>query len=539
MNAEHIKEILKASINSAIGVDDEFVEPYSVDCNKDEFKTSSELFQAFHRDLNCTLFLFRYTDYESFSLKASSLLNNKDLLLLDWQLRGAGSDALEDIVKIIDRSVSQDSPIRFIVIYTAAPDLYSLSRDLYVAFAGDLNNKLDLDTIKERVDGILTSCHEDLDIDALERIARANLSNCLLQENLKESRKAFNKAICKQLSDETKRELKPYLNQLDEILLFWEMSLCSEAAKLIECPSRKVQVLDEDVLLIENTAVFLVTKQGFSPDQLVNHLCDKLTILNNWRSLLLSLKFKELFSMEVAFLGKGLGGFNDSTLMQYLNPGEASSTIESLTNCFNVQVGDILRKIDKVLLDELWARDVKCGICDEEELGRLVSFLSYNRRRDGDCFYQINTGDVFVLKGQHLFHHEKEEEYLMCITQGCDCLHPSKVYNNFAFVVGEKVSRNKALRHMQDDIYTIVDDEESIKWENRFLTIHLPENRLRFSKSLTCQIVVTDQKGDLESKSVEMVYLGRQKEIYAQRVINAVFSHAMRIGSDLPEWNGA
>ena len=360
MSAEHfegvIKDNLKSSINSAIGVDDEFIEPYydTTTMEDVQFKTSWDLYNAFHRDLNCTLSLFRYRDLADFNERALPLLNNKDLLLLDWQLRGEGIDALEDVVKIIDQAVSQESPIRFIVIYTAITDLYSLARSLFAAFMDRPNDTMDIDSIREAVDGILTSDAEGhLTIDELEKEVTANLSGCLLDKNRKEAKTAIYEKICKQLSKATKYALKDFANSFDDILVQLELSRCPESVWSLRDVARDVRVMEEDVLLIENTAVFLVTKQGFGPDELVSHLCSKMTSLDNWRSLLFSLKFKDLVSDELLIVGKGLGGFSDSVLMRYFNQEGSDSILENITNCFNAQVGDVLSKFDN--LDELWA----------------------------------------------------------------------------------------------------------------------------------------------------------------------------------------
>lgn len=546
MSAEHFEELikntLKASINSAIGIDDEFVEPYdnAADDNV-KIKTSSELYDVFHRDLNCTLSLFRYSDWDDFQARALPLLSNKDLLLLDWQLKGEGVDAIGDVVGIVDLAVSQDSPIRFIVVYTSVDNLYPLTRDLYAAFMDKGEHALDIDSIKEDIDEILTKNHEDVSIDFLEKVVMENLQGNLLLDNRRTARKRINSAICGNLStSESKRDLKKYSDQLDDLLVELEASIFAHAAYATRNSPRKIQVLEEDLLLIDNTAIFLVTKQGvgkqgFSPDLLVNHLCLKLKRLQNLRALLLSLKFKEVLSKNLAFVGKGLGGFSDSVLGYHINPEDPKTTIEYLVDCFNVHVSDLLGRLDNSFLTNLWTKDdIKDG-CPPEELGRLVSFLSFSLPKDGEE-HRINTGDVFVIEGRHLFHKTDEEEYLMCITQSCDCLRSSeKVNNNFAFSIGKKVPLAAALGELQKGSYTIVNDDVTIQWENRFLTIHIPDNKQIFSSILNCIIVGINQDGEMESKLVEMTYLGHQKEIYAHRVINSVFSHAMRIGIDLPE----
>ena len=136
----------------------------------------------------------------------------------------------------------------------------------------------------------------------------------------------------------------------------------------------------------------------------------------------------------------------------------------------------------------------------------------------------------------HLLQDDKEDVYLMCITQSCDCLRPKdKVYNNLAFAVGKSTNLRLGLKKAQDEFFSFVDDNLVIQWEKRFFTMFIPENKLDFTDSLSCMIVETDDDGKMVDKSIELLFLGHQKEVYAQRVINAVFAHAMRIGIDLPQ----
>lgn len=545
MNTKEIKDILKASINSAIGIDDEFVEPYRDGLKNGEVETSSQLYQAFHNDLNCTLSLVRYKDYNDFQSRALPILKNKDLMLLDWQLKGEGVDALKDVINVINVALSQDSPIRFVVIYTAVEDLYSLSRDLYASFSEKQNSfSSDLEKIEGNIDEVLINNQESIDIDFIQDLVKKNLSKCLIPKNRVAAKKEIQREFCGKLSKKSKKALSTYSDKLEKILFGLELSNCSDAAKSIQCPTRKIQILEEDVLLIENTAVFLVTKQGlgkqgYGPDQLVEHVCEKLTSLNNWRSLLLSLKLKDLLSQELAIVGAGLGGFNDSVLMNYIKPDGEKATIESIANCFNAQVGDVLSRFDDKFVTELWEGEESEPDRTREELGRLNSFLSFSPYNKDDE-HRINTGDIFSVEGHHFSHDDNwGKEYLMCISQACDCKKPHKIHFNFAFVFGKEVELISAIGQTQKKCFTFINDKLVIEWEDRFRTIHIPEEELNFINDAHCYVAEKNNQGEMESKELAMEYLGRQKEIYTQRVINSVFNHAMRIGVDLPEYPGS
>ncbi len=540
MNTGGIKDILKASINSAIGIDDEFVEPYDTG-STEEVRVSTQLYQAFHRDLNCTLSLFRYKDYDDFQSRALPLLKNKDLLLLDWQLRREVPDALEDVVQIIDQAVSQDSPIRLIVIYTSIENLYPLSRDLFAAYYdGKQDVASTFDRIKEKIDNVLIDSQVGLDIDSFEKVVTDNINGYILEKN----RKSANSAICKCLPNAIKSNLKEYSEHLIKHLIDFELFHFSNQALSINCPSHQVHILDEDVLLLDNTVVFLVKKRDVEPSQLTELLCSKLTKLLNWRSMLLSLEIKELLSKELTVVGKGLGGIKDSALIHYIKPDDASAAIASIIDCFNAQIGEVLKRLDKSVVTTLWEKDEKEPEPTPEELCKLESVLSFNPHHSGEA-HRLQTGDVFMTTGLHLSQSDEsdesdendksdEDEYLMCITQSCDCLRPRKVYFNIAFAIGKRTSLKNGLEKAQNDLLSFVDDKLVIRWENRFLTVYIPEERLDFTDSINCLITGRDDNGKVVDKPSSLHFLGHQKEVYAQRVINAVFSHAMRIGIGLP-----
>ena len=147
----------------------------------------------------------------------------------------------------------------------------------------------------------------------------------------------------------------------------------------------------------------------------------------------------------------------------------------------------------------------------------------------------IMTGDIFKLNKPFckvtIGSDKIDCDYLICITQGCDCALAEKNINyNYAFAIGavlSKANQKKALEKVESRILSFVSEHDIIEWSQRFLTIHI-EHHHKFELEVPIGVNLNDGQG------YEMTYLGNQSEFYTQRVINSVFNYAMRIGIDLP-----
>lgn len=89
MNIEELsQEIIYRSINSAVCIDDSFIPPYEQgQAENDNFVRPKELYLSFRKDGKCDLDIYKYNGIEAFHNDKSYLFNNKDLLILDWELQ--------------------------------------------------------------------------------------------------------------------------------------------------------------------------------------------------------------------------------------------------------------------------------------------------------------------------------------------------------------------------------------------------------------------------------------------------------------------
>ena len=64
-----------------------------------------------------------------------------------------------------------------------------------------------------------------------------------------------------------------------------------------------------------------------------------------------------------------------------------------------------------------------------------------------------------------------------------------------------------------------------VKWNLNFFTLYIKEHI--FNVNIPIPVTVNGAPNKL-------VYIGNQKDIFSQRVINATFNRALRMGVDLP-----
>lgn len=100
--------------------------------------------------------------------------------------------------------------------------------------------------------------------------------------------------------------------------------------------------------------------------------------------------------------------------------------------------------------------------------------------------------------------------------------------SKFGFCFGELVDAAEGIGSAEKDHYSYFPDQKVVKWSKRFFTIYIADTKLPLAdgdRSFTFHYI----DGDFTA-----TFIGTQKEAYTYRIINNVFSNAMRIGIDLP-----
>ena len=111
-----ISQVIKDSISSAICIDDKYVAPYQEYAVNDKPADSKILYETFRKEGNCDLDIYKYESLDKFEEDKKYLFNNKDLLILDWELKDNGVK-YDETLPILEKAIDTDY-IQFIVIYT-------------------------------------------------------------------------------------------------------------------------------------------------------------------------------------------------------------------------------------------------------------------------------------------------------------------------------------------------------------------------------------------------------------------------------------
>lgn len=558
------QEIISNAINAAICIDDKYVLPYS-EAKQDDvnYNDAKDLYQSFREQGKCALDIYKYIDIDTFIRDKSYLLNHKELMILDWELNeeAQGIAKFKDALKVLECAVS-DKHIRCVTIYTQAEDLQLILLQIYSYFSrvysiDEINKK-----IEDIVEFIAGKIEEFSDIDDGLSFFKTLLNDkssgfsSLPEKNqdniLKDLKTAVTghvavkdrKELCASIKDEMKRQLLQ-----DEKLAL----SCYEIIQRKEIDDYKytsefphfVEVYDGEYLLVDNTIIFVLNKRNTNVLSVYKRITEAIYNIPNHRTLLLSLMIRNILYDNVGISGKGLGKVTDKMLMHHWQSYEhqdIDDLIAFLVLCMKEDLAVSLNNnIDSEDLRELF--DLKAGEkieADCKELALFNKIITFVDKKDlvNKKNHKLKTGDIFKLTSR-LYEPTKKgervvadyDEYLICITQGCDCLRAkNNICNNFAFAYGTtyNVNMSTALRSIEsDDKYTIVNENTAIEWKDNFLTIHIEHNDFDVNNCISVNI---------DDSTIELEYVGNLKDFYAQRIINKVFNHALRIGVDLPHY---
>ena len=549
ISTEDKKAVIYNAINSAICIDDQYESPYcDIPENRKYFDDSKELYISFRKDGKCDLDIYKFRGYDGFDNDKDFLLNHKDLMILDWELDATFRIKHESTLKILDNAVA-NKYIRWVAIYTNEQDDYNILLNIYAYFCirktsdelkAEINDKLFevLGIVEEKSEA------EDVETDFMKKlndiVSAFTLSpkeeqDCIIKE--------FKRYICSLFPQEDSRECCNKLrdivkDDLNILLTYYEIVNKSlEILHRVDEKKYSVHILGRNYLLINGTVIFVLKKE-ITPDDVYGKVTDAICNIPNQRTLLLSLMLKNILSEELGIGGKGLGGITDRMLLHHWESYEEENIdnlIEFLVLCIKEDIAEAMRTyIEAEKIRELFKRNEdETETAKEQELAlfnKILTFVSKEKLSNQER-HQIKTGDIFKLKTDLHIPKEKVgvvEEYIICVSQSCDCLRPTKIHNNYAFVYGstDSVKLRTALKEIEKEgDYSIISDNKAIKWDDSFLTVHIENNKFNVNDDFVVKI---------ENKDIQLEYVGGLKDFYAQRIVNKIFNHALRIGVDLP-----
>lgn len=555
LSTEVQKKLIEETINSAVCIDNEYVGAYEDGADGRRVE-SRQLYESFRDCGSCHLDIYHFTDLDAYHQKKEKLLRNRDLVILDWELRDAHPN-YEDALAILD-DVCQNDQIHFVDIYTQAVNLNDIAHTIYSYFKLQIRGEyLPLvEGITGKVADLIDGFGLDaFDSDTAKNIIEEQLGSFIMnpgkrREIVKEIKKSIFRAVEEAGGDkDTKQalcdELRDFFENNEVIKSPYDLYRAYCICYL--CTSPKVsssglsaKAINPNTVLVKGTVIHVTSKNDVNPNGLFEAFSQAVVDIPKHRSLLLSLLLKQLVSQNLATVGKEIGGISETSLLAHCNELRKIGVAEENVGHFVVsalaehicsvfQNSESSSKLNQ-LIDVKPEANQQLPL--EEEHIRLNSLLTFlPREKMMSNKHQIKPGDVFVLDKIIKDTEPKSKntyQYIMCVTQSCDALRPFKVNNNLAFVLGEIAVSSEEVKNAESEYHTFLPDKKVIVWTNKFFTI--------FVKDTVLSLIPDEGKftfhyidGDFTA-----TFLGTQKEAYTHRIINNVFSNALRIGIDLP-----
>lgn len=544
---ERSREIISSSINNAICIDDEFCAPY--ESGDGNIEIPKALCASFRNSHACNLDVFHFSNKDDLESNLTTLFKNRDLLIVDWELSPNATIKYQDTLAIIENGVLSKS-LRYIVIYTQSPSIEDIIKSILLYFS---KYRKEFNELEERIIEALDEFSEKKSIEddgdkiwAMLKDGVAGLS--LHPEKGKEIRKSIDQQLSTKMPPRVKGELCKLIAQLakeedfkgiDDAMHWLDLNVQNTTNNY----SRNIydiSLLTPHAVHIDNTIIVVLQKnasaQGnvipnaVAPEDVFDKIVESVSKVKNLRTFIFSILLKNVMNDEIAQWGKHLGNISERALVYHAKSYEDTDEfIEYFSNCTTgLLKSSMLSSIGKQDIHELFKSD---GIDDkptDQDLCNLNCFLTFTDKKQLEDMHTIQTGDIFILSNP--YHPEDSgEEYLICITQSCDCKRPRKIYHNYVFLHGHKANLKRALTETEKECYSFISSEQAIEWTHRFFSIHI-ESQRRFYTNRPIRVVLNNGRNN------EMLFLGNQKIEFTQRLINYAFSHAQRMGIDLPHY---
>lgn len=553
------KEIVSESINNAVCIDNKFHEPFTPISNPEEaeFKIPHELYNSFRKE-RCVLDVYRYKDFEQWNSIRASILEGKDLLILDWNLKEGGIE-FEDSLKVLNDAIKMDS-LPFVYIYTDEEDLSDIFLHMQSFFSGFSKSEVDkhLEDLSNKIEDVF----ENIDSRKLLHGLKSNLKDILIySDRVSETKKQifsdFKKLYEDMAGESVGGSYGAFLRMGKEIFslkhdldFLTNLGLCLNMNYFPEYPIKNIKVQsiegEENSYLINNTLVKISTKKMMHPESSgPNYIsADELfsdfsqTICKRPRNFLalLGLEMRNLFRNGSSIIGKDINEIDQFAFFHHQET-EPELFNEFLQNYWENEISAYLLDqkvklftvLDNYKLENNIEKELinfrENNACFHENLARLnyyYSMIRYNREHK-----KISFGDIFKLeidKDKGSSDKTLDFGFILCITPHCDCLRPKKVYNNFHFTGGNIIPLKNGLEKGDSGFISFLKSEGElicIEWINKPFTIYIPNSENNVEIPIKCEI---------NKKNVQIIHFCCQKENYTQRIANQAFGFAQRVG---------
>lgn len=507
---EAASAIVNKSINSAIFIDENAMEPYS-QVETVEAKRCVALYNLFKKN-GMSLSIYQY-DEKTYEDEKNYLFQNRDLVLLDWKLEGDEGTG-EKSLEVISEIVSNRQHIHFCVIYTSETNKDSVYQNILSYFSGSCRDEYKL--MKECL------ADEEDEISTIEPL----LLELLVCQLNRDRAKSVMGTICKKTPQLVDRIHKEYGGDRKTALIKCGIAF----ANLITSKSKEPTPSSIDcgtyTLNINNTIIAILNKNEIDTNDVLKIFVDNIANYK-WGVM-------QLLGLEIRNIVKTKDAFVSNNVLQV--------TKDSLGYHKQIHLEDFDSFLKSVMLEQenLTLRSEKLSLVE------AIDVTPYNDALNSEyvsmnIFYNstyiagdklLSFGDVFKF-GQN---------YYICITALCDCVRPEKRKNMFYFAMGESIKVDKALVIGDEGFISYIGSDECVKWNTNIdsgidsptyiipLSYCVPDTKIKNGKINIMRFNNCDDKYEVEQCLFE--YKTTIKQNYTQRIANHAFTHSVRVGID-------
>ena len=551
-------KLIGEAISSAVCIDDELIAPYEKADNEANYQLSKDLYESFSSDGKCSLDIYRFINYETYVANEERILRNKDLVILDWELGQNQECKYKDTLMILDR-LCFNQQTKFINIYTHVEDLQGIVAEIYAFFLEAHKRGEQILMVKEGIMNILEE--KGLEAEKVSNLWNSYMPNYILyfgkpecQERFKEFASNIRSMLEEEEASENYSQICKSTNKYPkdnsfknlQDYLFWYSLLLSNRSELSSVNQFECYILTGTALLINGTVIYITHKDQVNEQDLYKKLIAPISTLPNQRLIYLSLLLKNIVCEKVSLFSKELGKLDENTLRHHCKEvssvgGGKENIVSFISSLMQSQTAAMIT--DAVNPDYL-ARlmlyeDGESDTYDKKEMIKTDSFITFTPLSHIiTSQHQVRPGDVFKIEPSI---EGKDEDngnitdvaltHILCITQSCDALRPHKVNYNLAFVLGKETDHDRALTEAERFYFTYLPPENglnTLEWKKQFVTLFVENTLLnKEDEQFSFQFF---HNGTQHTATL----IGTQKEQPTLRIINNVFSNAMRIGIDLP-----
>lgn len=513
------------------------------------------LFESFRKE-NCSLDIYKYKDTSKWEQDREYVLNNHDLLILDWEL--VGDPPFQGSLEILWEAVNLQS-LPFILIYTQENDTSIIELNIRSFFGTPYAN---ITERKSKYEEFCAKLEEETDISDSNQLFKSIYTECkqlilnydreIIKESLVHIRNYCEKeelnfnSFMNKMMNLSKSVLN--ISKIENLLEFIVFQF-SNAVVNNKGYSMQVFPIDgaEHSFVINSTTITIFVKPKasnpeseivISPERVYKYFAESIYKPPRNFLALLSLEMKTLYRENAGMIGNELYNIDEMAFFHHQkNLNSEDDFYDFLRNCWKDQLSAFNFLQNPKLFSVLGEYKSKIGYETEiekykhdnfkkfqEELVKLnyqYSFLNLKRKEND----RIHFGDLFLLSKDK--DGNEQNGFMLCITPHCDCLHTENINNKFYFVYADNVPLEEGLKSAEQGFYSFLiykDKPLCIKWSKKPFTLYIPEAKANISQPIQVRYHDSDYY---------LIYKATQKENYTQRIANEAFSHASRIGIEL------